>query len=131
MRIKLTLEYQTIKKEWNKLFHSLNSDSLFENVMAPAAGYADFAAALGSTKALLAAWTLEVSEILTVTLPVCTDFVSDKGAVPVVFGLALGQVLREGTEVGIDDNQHTQSAENVCLPGKDNVCENQNQSKGA
>ena len=89
------------------LFRSLKSYFLFENIMTPAAGYADFAAALGSTKALLAAWTLEVSEILTVTLQVCADFVSDKGAVPVVFGLALGQVLREGTEVGIDDNQHT------------------------
>ena len=99
--------------------------------MAPAAGYADFAASLGSAKALLAAWTLEVSEILTVTLQVCTDFVSDKGAVPVIFGLTLGQVLREGTEVGIDDNQHTQGAENVCLPRQDNVCKDQNQSKGA
>ena len=104
---------------------------LFENVMTPAACYTDFAAAFRSSKALLAAWTLEVGEILTVTLQVCTDFVSDKSAVPVVFGLTLGQVLREGTEVGIDDNQHTQSAENVCLPRKDNVCENQNQSKGA
>lgn len=113
------------------LFHSLKSDFLFENVMAPAAGYADFAAAFGSAKALLAAWTLEVSEILTVTLQICTDFVSDKGAVPVVFSLALGQIFREGTEVGIDDNQHTQGAENVCLPGKNHVSKNQNQSKGA
>ena len=99
--------------------------------MAAAAGYTDFSAALRSTEALLAARTLEVSEILTVTLQVCTDFVSDKGAVPVVFGLALGQIFREGTEVGIDDNQHTQGAENVCLPRQDNVCEDQNQSKGA
>lgn len=63
----------------------------FENVMAPAAGYADFAAAFRSTEALLAAWTLKVSEVFSVTLQVCTDFVSDKGAVPVVFCLPLGQ----------------------------------------
>ncbi len=99
--------------------------------MTPAAGYSDFAAALGSPEALLAAWTLEVGEILPVALEVSTDLVSNESAVPVVFCLALGQVFREGTEVGIEDNQHAQSAENVSFPWQDDVCENQNQSKGA
>ena len=97
--------------------------------MAAAAGYADFAAALGSTKALLAAWTLEVSEILTVALQVCTDFVSDKGTVPVVFCLTLGQVFGKGTEIGVDDDYHANGAENIRFPWKNHIQDNQCQCK--
>ena len=100
---------------------------LFEHVMAPAAGYADFAAALGSAKTLFAAWTFEVGKVLPVTLQVSADFIANESDIPVVFVLTFGQIFREGTVVGIDDNQESQCAEEIA--GHENIDENQYHSQ--